>query len=445
MEFQLNKLTKYEWESIEVKCNSLEKNILSMILNGYKEHSSKFYVKKTFQDVFKFEHKEADYYVYQEIFKKYVDKMTKTYDLSIYEVKKIKGHIQKKDLIRLNNAASKQNTEDIIEWILLSELKNFLKKKNYIYYYNIYYLIKYYKINIHIKEFIEQSLSIFKENVDLLDILKKSKEFIQDNPVFDYTPYGLKEHQKDMYCLLEKKEPKLILYRAPTSSGKTLTPIGITQGYKVIFVCASKHIGLSLAKSCVNVNVNVAFSFGCNSIEDIRLHYSSVTHYIKVKNRKKPNHMEGSKVEIMISDLYSYEHACNYMFRYNKKEDIVLFWDEPTISMDYDTHPLHNLISSIWEKNQIPTIVLCSATLPNYIDLSPLCEKYKAKYQGNTYYIDSIDDPTNITLIHTKGDIIIPHRLFQNDHKKLIYFLENHIIKLHHAYYICTINGLKMY
>ena len=39
--------------------------------------------------------------------------------------------------------------------------------------------------------------------------------------------------------------------------------------------------------------------------------------------------------------------------------------DEPTITLDYDNHPFHELLKNNWKENMIPNIVLSSATLPN--------------------------------------------------------------------------------
>ena len=30
--------------------------------------------------------------------------------------------------------------------------------------------------------------------------------------------------------------------------------------------------------------------------------------------------------------------------KYNKPEDIIVYWDEPTITMDYETHEYHSVI-----------------------------------------------------------------------------------------------------
>ena len=42
-------------------------------------------------------------------------------------------------------------------------------------------------------------------------------------------------------------------------------------------------------------------------------------------------------VEIMICDVHSYKYAMNYMHAFNPLENIILYWDEPTITLDYDS------------------------------------------------------------------------------------------------------------
>ena len=51
---------------------------------------------------------------------------------------------------------------------------------------------------------------------------------------------------------------------------------------------------------------------------------------------KKMDHTVGDKVEIMISDVQFF--AMYYMAAFNDKKDIITYWDEPTITMDYDNH-----------------------------------------------------------------------------------------------------------
>jgi len=81
--------------------------------------------------------------------------------------------------------------------------------------------------------------------------LKNISLLYEHNKIFDYKTLELYQHQKDIFNIFRKERtiPKFVFYCAPTSSGKTLSPIALSQDYKVIFICASKHIGLSLAKS----------------------------------------------------------------------------------------------------------------------------------------------------------------------------------------------------
>jgi hypothetical protein len=68
----------------------------------------------------------------------------------------------------------------------------------------------------------------------------------------------------------------------------------------------------------------------------------------------------------MICDIQSYLIAMHYMLAFNPDPSkLILYWDEPTITMDCETHPLHAVIHKNWVENQIPNIVLSCATLPH--------------------------------------------------------------------------------
>jgi hypothetical protein len=226
---------------------------------------------------------------------------------------------------------------------------------------------------------------MFESTMNINTFITNTHKYIENNDIFRFKPLGLYVHQKDIYNMMNQEGPKLICYRAPTSSGKTLTPIGISKKFKVIFICASRHIGLSLAKSAVNVGVKVGFSFGCTTSDDVRLHYSSVRTFTEKFGKKRPVHSDGRNVELMICDIQSYLHAMFYMKAFHPVENTILFWDEPTITMDYETHDLHACIEKVWEVNKIPNVILSSATLPNEEDLTEMFEKYKAKYSGEVF------------------------------------------------------------
>ena len=44
------------------------------------------------------------------------------------------------------------------------------------------------------------------------------------------------DHQKKLFTLSKHKNPKLIQYIAPTGTGKTMSPLGLSEGHKIIFV-----------------------------------------------------------------------------------------------------------------------------------------------------------------------------------------------------------------
>ena len=55
----------------------------------------------------------------------------------------------------------------------------------------------------------------------------------------------------------------------------------------------------------------------------------------------------------------------NYMCAFNEEKDIIWYWDEPTITLDYQEHEFHEILERNWKQNRIPNVVLSSATLPD--------------------------------------------------------------------------------
>jgi uncharacterized membrane protein YgcG len=216
--------------------------------------------------------------------------------------------------------------------------------------------------------------------------LEQSVDIIEKNTLLlKYKNLTLYDHQKQIFTISRKEGPKLILYIAPTGTGKTLTPIGLAEKHRVIFVCAARHVGLSLARSAISVQKKVAFAFGCNTMDDIRLHYYSAVDYTINKKSGgigRVNNSNGTKVEIMICDIQSYLLSMSYMLQFNIPEDVIMYWDEPTISMDYEEHDLHRLIQETWSKNRVPNIVLSSATLPKFHTIPNVIQDFKQKFGG---------------------------------------------------------------
>ena len=210
--------------------------------------------------------------------------------------------------------------------------------------------------------------------------MKKAHEYIEKNTeIFRFNDIKLYPHQRQLFESVKRPGAKLILYQAPTGTGKTMSPVGLTKGNRVIFTCAAKHIGLQLAKSCISLNIPIAIAFGCRDAGDIRLHYFAAKDYIK--NRRtggifRVNNEVGDKVEIIITDIQSYLPAMNYMLAFNEPENLIWYWDEPTITLDYDEHEFHPILSRNWNQNDIPNIVLSSATLPNMDEIMPMTANF---------------------------------------------------------------------
>jgi hypothetical protein len=176
------------------------------------------------------------------------------------------------------------------------------------------------------------------------------------------------------------------------------------------------------------VNKRVAFAFGCDTADDIRLHYFAAADYTVNKRSggiQKVDNSNGSRVEIMICDVASYLVAMYYMKTFHSEHKIVTYWDEPTISMDYETHELHDTISRNWRENQIGKMLLSCATLPKSEEIEPVIQSFRDKfteYDEDTgepivpeiHTIDSFDCKKTIAIQNKTGATVLPHMLFDS-------------------------------
>ncbi len=437
MDLTQRKLTKEEWESLEVPLPNQEVKILKMIYNSFENVNSKFndtyslnkYMKVT--DNFDL----YDLYFYNTYFKKHIDKLKNNYNLKniVLDIKKIKKKLKTRDLIRIKNFEKriKSIKMNLYEYILLDLCENYLKsnkQEKAKWYYTLTKLIKndISNINIYVFNFIKKLLFHFKDKMEKLKyiLIDKAEEYIEKNTLLTkYSNLELYDHQKKVFTISKTNNPMCILYQAPTGTGKTLSPIGLSKKYKIIFVCAAKHVGLQLAKACISMELKVAIAFGCKGSDDIRLHYYAVKDFIK--NRKtggifRVDNTNGENVEIIISDIQSYLHSMRYMLAFNKHEDILWYWDEPTITLDYEQHDFHEILQENWQKNMIPNIILSSATLPNKEDILPMVYGFKNRFEKcEIHEIISYDCKKTISLIDNNGYVVMPHLLADNNKKKL--------------------------
>jgi hypothetical protein len=460
MDLTQRKLNKSEWDSIEVPVSQTEQKILKLIIAGFSDVNIKTNEQKSLISFLKIEHNEKmEDYLYNKYFRVIIEGFIKKYYVDYIKMS-ISSDIKVKsaDKIRLEkNSTDSINQDEIFEYILIFHLEKIIQSKfennKYIkyaekyaneieknnklfmfHYFTIFKLIRnnITKINRHILSIINSVLDNFQDDIDMTVIVENAVDFIEKNvSLLKYADMELYEHQKEIFTICKQKCPKIVLYTAPTGTGKTLSPLALSESHKIIFVCAARHVGLALAKAAISAGKKVAFAFGCASAADIRLHYFAAKVYTKNKRTGgigKVDNSVGSEVEIMICDIKSYLPAMYYMKSFSTKivinekngleqevEDIsglITYWDEPTITMDYEEHEFHKIIRRNWKKNLIPNMVLSSATLPKLHELTETITDFRNKFDGaQVFSIVSHDCKKSIPLINKDGFVVLPHYL----------------------------------
>ena len=435
MNLNQTKLTKTEWDSIEIPVSSDETEILKMIVNGSSNVNIRYNNNESLFTFLKIEYsKQMEDYIFNKYLSNRVKEITKQYNASFIQTKVSSNpQIKKADLIRINkNAETTLENQKIYEYVLLEHAEKILKyrnkniKKTEFHYYTLYKLLRndVKHINRHILDISNSILTHLEPELNLSNIIYNAVDYIEKNEnILKYSDLTLYEHQKQIITICNDLTPKLILYIAPTGTGKTLTPLGLSFKNRIIFVCAARHVGLAFARSSISVGKKVAFAFGCSSAHDIRLHYFAAKDF--TKNWKsggiwKVDNSVGDKVEIMICDIKSYLCAMYYMLSFNQRENVIVYWDEPTITLDYENHELHSIIKNNWKENLIPTMVLSSATLPKIHELTETITDFKNKFEGaEIYNIISHECKKSIPIINKNGYVVLPHYL-SNDYDEIL-------------------------
>lgn len=431
MDLNQRKLNKSEWDSIEVPVSKCELDVLKLIVVGYHDVNIKMNLNSSIFSFLKIEYNEKmEDYIYNKYLSERIQKIEQILKVVDDSYKPIKvasdAKLNSADRVRLERFdESIIKKYDIYEFVLLSHIEQLLfhrKEKNikeiHFHYYTLYKLSKnnIFRLNRHIVSLVKKILDKFADEISNSIIIDNGVEFIERNDnLLKYNDMVLYEHQKEIFVKCKSTRPKLILYMAPTGTGKTMTPIGLSEQKRIIFVCAARHVGLALARSAISIGKKIAFAFGCSSADDIRLHNFAAKEYKKNKRTGgigKIDNSAGDYVQIMICDIKSYLPAMYYMLAFFKAEDIILYWDEPTITMDYDEHDFHKTIRANWKKNLIPNVVLSSATLPKENELSETIPDFRNKFaNGEVYNIVSHDCKKSIPMINKDGEVVLPHYL----------------------------------
>ena len=439
MDLIQRKLSKSEWETIEVPVSPNEIEVLKLIMKGNENVNIKYNKINSIFSFLKIEYSSAmEDYIFNKYladkFKMLITKYRATYIILSVNAKPV---LKKADLIRISkNTTENLEKNNIYEYVLLEHIEKTLKyasqnsSKMEFHYYTLYKLIRnsVSLLNRHVIEIVNTILTQLEPSISITNIIENAVEYIEKNDnLLKYGDMMLYEHQKEMFTVCKNPDAKLILYIAPTGTGKTLTPIGLSEQHKIIFVCAARHVGLALARAAISVNKKVAFAFGCTSAADIRLHYFAAKEFTKNKRSGgiwKVDNSVGDKVEIIICDIKSYLPAMYYMLSFNSPSSLITYWDEPTITLDYPEHPFHEIIKENWTSNLIPNMVLSSATLPKLHELTDTVNDFTMKFSSSNstvYNIVSHDCKKTIPIIDKNGNVILPHFLSEDyDEMKLI-------------------------
>uniref|UniRef100_A0A6C0LKS4 Helicase/UvrB N-terminal domain-containing protein n=1 Tax=viral metagenome TaxID=1070528 RepID=A0A6C0LKS4_9ZZZZ len=450
MDLQQRKLTKTEWDSIEIPVSEEEKGILRLIKEGYKNVNIRKNNTLSLFTLLKIEYSEKmEDYLYNTYLKEIGNKIEKKLGSLktpiMYNAVEISANVKicSADRIRLekNNEQSLIKT-DIYDFVMLDIVSKLLQYNEtkpggskFVHYYFTLFKLNSYNVlhlNRHVKHIVTSVLNMFETKINLSTIIEKSEELLEKNKLLlKYNDLTLYEHQKEIFSVFNRSNestPKLVLYMAPTGTGKTLTPLGLSEEHKVIFVCAARHVGLALAKSGISLSKRIAFAFGCDTADDIRLHNFAAEDYVRQPNGeykrfkgggKKIDNSLGGKVEIMICDIKSYLVAMHYMRAFNKddagndiKDNLIVYWDEPTITLDYKDHEFHSIIKRNWNENLIENMVLSSATLPKIYEINDTVADFKNKFKtAAVVNVMSYDCKKSISIVNNKGFVVLPHYL----------------------------------
>jgi hypothetical protein len=472
-------LSKSEWDYTELPESQCEKDIMQMIISGFgdvnitktAQHSLlsflkikpsaemhhhlyvTFYLGELEALVKKHRKNERDFLALQHKQKREKDAAAVVQPDVFQAWKSIPGDaktIKKIDAMRIQNIKMDKSTMDCVyENILLLLFDKMMeckycigigiapstaaaaKRLKWTYYY--YTLCNLYSNNIsnlnaNVDSFISHAIRYYEnesvEHTSVVHFLEHAYDYVERNEYINaHASMQLYEHQKQLFTLIKTPDPKLVLYIAPTGTGKTLSPLGITEQYRVVFICAARHVGIALAKAAITMKKKVAFAFGCNNVDDIRLHYFAAKEYTrdwKTGGIRKVDNSVGDNVELMICDVKSYLYAMHYMCAFNPMHKLVMYWDEPTIMLDYADHPYHAIIHRTWSKNVIPNIVLSSATLPKEDELGDVIRDFRTKFavagqDARVHSIVSHDCKKSIPVLNKSGSVELPHFLFANE------------------------------
>ena len=377
------KLTRDEWNAIEIPVSPEEKSILGFIRESFHNVHHQMPRCITAYTYLKIPpSKELDLHLAHLYFKQ----------IDLPPLEKVK--LKKGDQIRIQSGKSLPST--VYEVILLDLCSKSL------FHVERMLSIPVHHANPYVVAYCKRRLSEYTP--PLRELTMNAVSLLEHNPCDNYTSIELYSHQKELFTVFQTSH-KLVLYTAHTGMGKTLSPLGLAEKYKVIYVCAARHIALAFATACCSSHIKFAMALGCETEEDVRLHYSAAKKFTVNKRSggiKNVDNSRGEDVDVIISDITSCHLAESYMLKFNEKEKLLLYIDEPTISMNHADHPLHAHLRHLWKSTVIPNIVFSSATLPD-IDYTQITDL-------PVHTIQSHDTDRTVQVVSPEHTVVLPHQ-----------------------------------
>lgn len=452
MDLTQRKLSRMEWESIEVPVSESEQEVLRLLQRGFVEPTYRYnrhvslasHLKMVTSDGVS---KTMEDYLYNRFFRSTIEQLDEVMvKQGVVETSYVTPlqvdtlvKLRSVDRVRLEHQSAWSLDSDqaclVFEGVLLREASACLRQwsrveERHVRYVTLYHLLQtsVLHVNRHVVQWLRGWMAASEGQIDVTYIVTHAHECLEVNATMHaYADLSLYQHQRDLFATVKRPGPKLVCYMAPTGTGKTLSPIALTEpqgpegrSYRVLFVCGARHVGLALARAAVSMHKRVAFAFGCESASDIRLHYFAAKECTRNKRTgkiTKVDNSQGEKVEILISDVQSFLPAMYYLQAFFPLDELLLYWDEPTIALDYAEHPFHPMIQKNWQENLIPNVVLSSATLPPLHELQGVIAGFEWKFPRLpkqpqlVYVIASRDSPKSIPLLNNEGCVVLPHTL----------------------------------
>ena len=246
------KLTGEEWNGVEIMEPEEEMRILQLIIDGFHDVNRVFNPHQSLISRLKITATpEMDDYIFDEYFRKRVERVVAAVIATsnsgsesgsgAFEISpKSKKTMKKVDLMRIQNMNTTfGGSGDTYDHHIMDTIDAMIAAKTGAaanewmkHYYTLKLMLQksVIGINAHIIEFANYIISTFAGDINVIGFLRNAYRFIEQNEnVFKYADFQLYEHQKQLFTIAKRPGAKMVLYIAPTGTGKTLSPLGLSE------------------------------------------------------------------------------------------------------------------------------------------------------------------------------------------------------------------------